>query len=153
MVTSKRRNTIITIVIIAVIVIVFVGGYYLKDYQDKQKRISEINDYKKGFYNGLLCEYSCPLSMQNMSNTTQMLPTLDCVKGCTGPFKAKYASFSYTQKELEMDNLLRDINSTISYCKIHSVNMTAMKLDTVAYFNCAAKGVEGLKQNYTYLNN
>jgi len=151
MVTSKRRNTIITIIIIVVIVLVFVGGYYLKDYQDKQKKISEINDYKKGFYDGILCQYECPLTLQNMSNKTEMLPELNCVKDCSAPFKAKFSSVSYTKPELERDNLLKDIDGVVANCKKTSMNMTALKLDNVAYFNCAAKGVEGLKQNYTYL--
>jgi len=146
-----NKNTKIILIII-VIILVFIGGFYLKDYQDKQVKIKAINDYKKGFYSGMLCEYSCPLTPQVYKNTTQMLPTIDCVQGCTSPFKTKFGSVSYSQAELEGDKLLSDINSTISYCKIHSVNMTAMKLDNAAYFSCAEKGVEALKQNYTYLN-
>jgi len=148
MVTSKNTKIIIAII---VIVLVFVGGFYLKDYLDSQKKINDIRDYKKAFYTGMLCEYSCPLAPQLYKNKTEMLPTIDCVQSCTAPFKAKFSSVSYTQPELESDRLLSDMNSTIVYCKTHSVNMSAMTLDYPLYYNCSSTGLEGLKENYSYL--
>lgn len=150
MALNKKTKLILAIIII---VIIAVAGYYLYGNYQKQKKINDINDYKKGFYEGMLCEYNCPMTPQEYKNKTQMLPELSCVKGCTGPFKTKFANANYTKKELENDNLLKDIDDAINYCKTHSVNMTSLTLNNTAYFNCAAKGMEGLKQNYTYLNN
>jgi hypothetical protein len=149
---SKNKKVIIGIIIVVIIIAVFVGGFYLRDYLDLQKKAQAINDYKKGFYEGLLCQYNCPLTPQNMSNKTQMLPALDCVKACSTPFKTKFASVSYTQAELEKDNLLKDIDNAVQDCKKKAMNMTALKLDNSAYFNCASIEVADLKSNYTYLN-
>lgn len=147
---KMTKNTKLVLIIV-IIVGVFIAGFYLKDFLDKQKRVSDVRDYKKAFYNGMLCEYSCPLAPQLYKNKTQMLPTIECVQGCTTPFKTKYSSVSYTRAELERDKLLSDMNTTISYCKTHSVNMTSLTLNYAAYYNCSATGLEGLKQNYTYL--
>ena len=149
----KINKNLKIIIGVIVIILVFVGGYYLRDYSDKEKRISGVNEYKKGFYEGMLCEYNCPMTPQEYKNVTQMLPDINCVKGCTGPFKIKFAGANYTKAEFENDNLLKDIDDAINFCKTHSVNMTSMTLNNTAYFNCAAKGLEELKQNYTYLQN
>jgi hypothetical protein len=151
MTNSKNKNSILIIVIVVIIIAVFVGGYYLRSYLDLQKKNQAINDYKKGFYDGLLCQYNCPLTLQNMSNKTEMLPALDCVKACSTPFKTKFASVSYTQAELSRDNLLKDIDGVVQDCKKKAMNMTALKLDNSAYFNCASIEVSDLKSNYTYL--
>lgn len=149
----KINKNVKIILAVIVIILVFVGGYYLKVYTDNQKRANDANSYKKGFYEGLLCEYGCPMYLQNLSNKTQILPSLDCVKGCTGAFKTKFAGASFTKAELARDNLLSDIDAVVAVCKKSSMNMTALKLDNEAYFKCAEQSMLGLKQNYTYLNN
>ena len=147
---KKNLKTLIIVIIISIII---VGGYYLYQFYLTEKRANSVNEYKKGFYEGMLCEYNCPMTPQEYKNVTQMLPDINCVKGCTGPFKIKFAGANYTKAEFENDNLLKDIDDAINFCKTHSVNMTSMTLNNTAYFNCAAKGLEELKQNYTYLQN
>jgi hypothetical protein len=153
----KINKNIKILLAVVVIILVFIGGYYLKVYMDNQKRANDANQYKKGFYEGLVCEYGCPMSLQtlaiNGTNKTQILPSLDCVKGCTGAFKTKFAGSSFTKAELAKDNLLNDIDLVVNDCKKKSMNMTALKLDNEAYFKCAEQAMLSLKQNYTYLNN
>ncbi len=140
-----------TIIFIAIIVIVFIGGYFLKDYIDKQTRLKDVNQYKKGFYDGLVCQYSCPMSLQNVSNKTQMLPDVDCVKSCSAAFKSKFASFSVKKEELGKDNLLTDIDNVVKECKKNTINTTSMSFNNTRYFNCAVKSLNDLKMNYSYL--
>lgn len=147
MTINKNAKLILAIIIIVIII----AGYFSYDYYQKQKRTSEINDYKKGFFNGMVCEYSCPMVLQNISNKTQMLPELECIMRCVNPFKEKYAKFSYKKEELEKDDLLKDINATINDCKKASMNISKLSLDNVAYFNCTAKSLTELKANYSYL--
>ncbi len=140
-----------TIIFITVIILVFIGGYFLKDFLDKQNRAKEVNDYKKGFYDGLVCQYGCPMSLQNVSNKTQMLPDVDCVKGCSAGFKNKFSSFSVKKEELQKDKLLDDIDNLVKECKKNTINTTAYTFNNTAYFDCAVKSLSGLKMNYSYL--
>ncbi len=140
------------ILFIAIIIIVFIGGYFLKEFLDKQNRIKDVNDYKRGFYAGLVCQYSCPMSLQNINNKTQMLPDVDCVKSCSTAFKSKFSTFSVKKEELQRDNLLADIDNVVKDCKKNTINTTAYSFNNTAYFNCAAKTLSGLKMNYSYLN-
>ncbi len=140
-----------TMIFIVVIIAVFVGGYFLKDFLDKQNKARDVNNYKRGFYDGLVCQYSCPMSLQNLSNKTQMLPDVDCVKSCSAAFKNKFASFSVKKEELQKDNLLNDIDNVVKGCKKNTINTTANTFNNTAYFNCAVKSLSGLKMNYSYL--
>ncbi len=144
----NKIRLIFAIILIAIIVI----GYFLYDYYQKQKRVNEINEYKKRFYEGMLCEYSCPMASQEYKNKTQMLPEINCVKACVEPFKEKYSDKSFKKEELEKDSLLKDIDDAIKKCKTGSVNMNNLSLDNSAYFNCSAKGLEGLREKYSYLS-
>lgn len=145
---AKNKTKLILAIIVIVIII---SGYFLYDYYQKQKRINEVNGYKRGFYEGMLCEYGCPLKLQEYNNKTQNLPELGCIKGCTTSFKEKYTEKSFKEEELEMDNLLKDIDDAIKNCKTKSVNMTILSLDNTAYFSCAKKSIEELKGKYNYL--
>lgn len=147
----KINRNLKIILFVAIIIIVFIGGYFLKDFLDKQNRIKEVNSYKKGFYEGLVCQYNCPMSLQNMSNKTQMLPDIDCVKSCSNTFKQKFSSFSAKQEELQRDNLLNDIDLAVKNCKKNTINSTAYTFNNTEYFNCAAKSLDELKIKYNYL--
>lgn len=147
----EKNKKFKTILFIAIILIVFIGGYFLKDFLDKQNRIRDVNNYKKGFYEGLVCQYNCPMTLQNMSNKTQILPDIDCVKSCSNNFKQKYFGFSVKQEELQRDNLLNDIDNAIKNCKKNTINTTAFTFNNTEYFDCAAKSLTGLKINYSYL--
>jgi len=145
------KKQIKTLLFIAIIIIVFIGGYFLKDFLDKQNRIKDVNDYKKGFYDGLVCQYSCPMSLQDISNKTQMLPDVDCVKSCSAAFKQKYSSFSAKKEELQRDKLLDDIDNLVKDCKKTTINATSITFNNTQYFDCATKSLSGLKTNYSYL--
>jgi hypothetical protein len=146
-----RKDAIFVIAVIIIIILVFGLGYYLKDYLDKQKRINEITLYKKEFYDGVLCQYSCPIESQVVNNKTQELPTLDCVKNCTNDFRTKYAKNDFSEKELTKDNLLKEITSITDDCKTNNYDATKFVLNNTAYFSCAKEKLLELKEKYKYL--
>ncbi len=141
-----------TLLFIIIIIVVFIGGYFLKDFTDKQNRLKDVNNYKKEFYYGLVCQYNCPMSSQNISNKAQMLPDLDCVKSCSTAFKNKYSTFSVKKEELQKDNLLNDIDNVVKECKKNTINTTSMSFNNTTYFDCTAKSLDALKMNYSYLD-
>lgn len=150
------KKTKMLIIAAAIIVVFALAAYFLYGYINEQARYNEIKEYKKGFYEGILCEYSCPISMQKVEikNKTQerMLPTLDCIKSCTAQFKTKYANFKANSSEINNDNLIKDMDSAVNICKKKALNISSMTLDNAAYFKCASESLENLKINYSYLN-
>lgn len=145
----KRKTKIILCLVI--IALIFLSAYLGYDYFFKEKIKKDVLNYKKEFYNGILCEYGCPLVSQEVNNKTQMLPLLDCIKDCTSKFREKYSKNNFTSQEISSDNLIKDIDANVNACKKASINLTSMKMDNVAYFNCSKSELEKLKDKYGYL--
>jgi hypothetical protein len=147
----KQNSKIIIWVILAVVLTLLISAYFFY-YMPKQNRIADINDYKRGLYQSSLCQYTCPLTMQTLNNLSQILPEVNCVQNCSAEFKAKFGDGeSFSNKELENDDLFKDVLSSINACKtLSAVNST---LNNSLFFPCVSEKMISLNQTYLYLNN
>ena len=150
---SKNKTNVYKIIFgILLILLIAVSVYsYSQKYLPKQKKETQIKEYKIELYKSILCEYSCPLSDQLYNNKTQLLPTLDCVKTCTLDFKTKWSNFNVTKEELITDSLLPNIGLAIKDCKTSSFDETKMNVNNSLFFSCSIASLERLKQNYSYI--
>ncbi|MEM0465715.1 MAG: hypothetical protein QXW97_03380 [Candidatus Pacearchaeota archaeon] len=149
--TNKRKKFFLIAGII-LIVIIFISIYLIYVRNVNEKRKESVKEFKKEIYYSILCQYSCPLSLQNIRNKTQMLPSIECIKNCSTNLNQKYSKNDFKKEEIEDDDLLKDIDDSIKPCKTESMNLSIMKLDNLKYFNCAKNNLEKLKEKYIYLN-
>ena len=151
----KLNKKVIYSVIITAIV-VFLVAYIVFKYYPEQKKLSDLNSYRKALYESISCQYSCPLESQVVENKTgesELLPGLECVKSCTSSFRAlQISNSSVSDSELQADGLVNDITSTVNGCKQKAFNNSTFKVDTSAYFPCVSEDLISLKQKYSYLN-
>lgn len=156
-ITPHMRATI-TIVVIAVI-ITFAICYFIFKIQPDQQHNSNIQQYKKAFYDQIQCGYSCPITNQTVNNVSQLLPDATCIKNCQTAFANTVKPLGMpTNQELSGDNFITDLSTLASTCQQSSVvevksgNMTIPQPDSKAYVACVKSGLEPIKAKYSYLN-
>ena len=142
---NKYKITFALIVLILVAITVY---NYSSNFSSKNKRSSQILEYKKDLYKSLVCEYNCPLSMQQYQNKTQLIPSISCIKNCTKDFKAKWGDLNASKEELSKDNLIKDLSNTIEDCKTQG-NQTLV--NNTVFFSCTTEGLDLIKEKYSYL--
>src|SRR3989344_2132296 len=92
----KLSKKVVYAVIITAVV-VFLISYGVFKYYPEQKKLSDLNSYRRALYGSIACQYSCPLESQiinNKTGETELLPGLECVKSCTSSFRALQISNS-----------------------------------------------------------
>lgn len=147
---SKINKNAIIGVVIVVILIAAAYQFYNKEIVEKEKRNADILNYKKAFYESVVCQYSCPLKMQNVSNTKQLLPEVGCVKVCTENFQ-KIKNQNYTKEELYNDNLAVDMASVIQTCGRQSINNQTSARNNTLFFECSSRDLKALSEKYSYI--
>ena len=149
--TIKIQKNIVYAVIITFVITFALTYFIFVSYPNMQQQ-SSINKYKKELFSSVLCQYSCPLTNQTINNKTQLLPSQDCVKQCTVNMKEIQNSTTIKNSDLENDNLITDIESVVSDCKIKAVNQTALTMNNELFFSCTSSSLASLKSKYSYLN-
>jgi len=116
--------------------------------------LEEIQNYKIAFYEGLLCRYSCSLSEIKFEGVQVLFPEQSCVTGCINKLKEKgYTQGQFSGQELLSDNLLSDIDITITNCRDENSLQQGVTTENSQYFfDCASSNLELLKESYSYLN-
>jgi len=146
--TLRISITIIAVVIILAVVLTLLFVKYLPE----QAKNNEIKAYKKALFSSVICQYKCPLTMQNYQNKSQLLPEQTCVKICTDNF-IPMANVSLKQEEVENDNLIREMQNVITNCKNLAVlPTTPATVNTSQFFPCVSNDLAQLKTKYSYLN-
>lgn len=154
---KKNNSNKIIISVVATAIVVFLVCYIIFGYLPKYKEQVKINDYKKGLYDSIVCQYSCPLTIQTLGNKTQELPEQSCVMQCTSNLRAiQNSTDSIPNSALLNDDLIKDIEKEINTCKTVSVSENPKtklpELNNTLFFNCSAQGISSLKDKYSYLN-
>lgn len=145
---NNQQKIVIGIVILIIVGIFSVYYWYLP----MQKRTNEVNTYKKALYYGVLCEYNCPLEMQDIKNRTQLLPQAKCVKNCTKEFIEEFKNVNYTREELDKDGIMSTMTNFAIQCKQDATDVKKMAINNSQFFICYAEELEKLKEKYKYLN-
>ncbi|MFA5993038.1 MAG: hypothetical protein WC796_05005 [Candidatus Pacearchaeota archaeon] len=153
MAKSFSLKSVVTIAIV-VAVIAIALSYVVFSYMPQQKKVNLINDYKKASYEAILCQYSCPLELQqNAQNKTELLPQTDCVKNCSSALNQKNLSSDvFSANDLKNDNFFNDLLSLVNNCKKQSLNQTSLSLNTQSYVDCVSTNIKGLTTTYNYIN-
>ncbi len=147
---SKTLKAVITAVIITAIV-TFAISYIIFKYLPESKENSKMNEYKRELYSSTLCQYSCPLTPQQIQNKTQNFPEPVCVQNCTTNFKKLQASGNkISNEQLEQDNLIKDMSSAVSTCKTEATDSNKT-LNNTLFFSCSIEKLGALKDKYSYL--
>lgn len=145
---SKR--TIIIGIVVAIILIGVAYQFYNKEIIEKGKKTSEILNYKKAFYEAVICQYSCPLKLQDIKNVSQLLPDAICVKTCNEKFKKSYNQ-NYTKEDLYKDNLFIDMAQVIQNCGKESMDLNEKKVNNTIFFSCSSRELKNLNEKYPYI--
>lgn len=154
--SMNKKQWAYGIIAIAIIITLAISVYvYNLDNVDKTKRTSDINSYKKNLYETVICQYSCPLKLQDYQNKTQLLPDFNCVADCTKNFKSKFSTetlnnLNFTKEELARDNFFNDIETIVENCKTTSVDSYS-GMNNSKFFSCSIQGLKQIKENYSYL--
>ncbi len=142
--------------ILAVIITIFITSiicFLIFKYIPENNQNLKINEYKKGLYTSTLCQYSCPLTLQQFQNKTEYLPEQSCVKDCADKFKnIQIISEDISNNQIKKDGLINDMASAINTCKSKAVDTNAMVLNNTLFFSCSAERLDALKDKYNYLN-
>ena len=147
----KLKKQTIYIVIAVIVTLILTSAFFI--YFPKYQLNKEINTYKKAMYGGVLCQYDCPLIPQTTNNATQLLPDKICIQVCTAKFQQlNINGAKYSNEELQNDNFIKDIGDGVGNCRTKAANLTTLKIDNPAFFNCTVDFLESLPQNYSYLN-
>ena len=150
MVSKIRREVIIAVIITAVIT--FAVSYMIFKYLPENRENSTINEYKKELYSSTLCQYSCPLTLQQIQNKTQNFPEPACVQNCTKSFKALQTNGGkLSNEQLEKDKLIEDMSNAVKACQTEAVDLTTKELNTTTFFGCSIEKLGLLKEKYSYL--
>ncbi len=146
----KIKKHTINIFLAVIITLIITSAFFI--YYPKYKESKEIKEYKKALYESVLCQYNCPLVEQTLQNKTQMLPEQTCVQACTEKFRQmNIDGAKFSEKDLQNDNLIKDIEAGVGGCRTKAANLTTLKIDNPAFFNCTIDFLESLNQNYNYL--
>lgn len=152
MMESKTLKPIIWAVIITVFITFAISFLILKYIPDHNQNL-KVNEYKKELYTSTLCQYSCPLSLQQAQNKTEYLPEQTCVNNCTKKFKEiQSTSEDISNSQIKNDGLINDMSSAISVCKNGAVDTKTMSLNNTLFFSCSVEKLSALKSKYSYLN-
>jgi len=152
MVASKTSKYVITAIIITA-VITFSISYIIFRYIPDNNQNLKINEYKKELYDSTLCQYSCPLTLQEAQNKTQYLPESGCVQNCTADIKEiQSVGDAISNAQLKNDKLLEDMSVVITNCKKEAIDINTKTLDNTLFFTCSAEKLSELKNKYAYLN-
>jgi len=154
---SMKLNKSIFYTIIITAVIVFIVSYLIFSYIPNNKETSKLNEYKKALYDSIVCQYSCPLSLQEINNKTQEAPNAECVQSCTQELRDSQASGDiFSNAQLSNDNLIKDIEDVISVCKDASIRTNSKtnlpELNSTIFFPCSSEALKEIKKDYSYLN-
>jgi hypothetical protein len=151
-VASKTLKAVIVAIIITA-VITFAISYIIFKYIPDSKANLKINEYKKELYTSTLCEYSCPLTLQEAQNKTQYLPEPVCVDNCTKAFKAlQSGGGAIPSAQLKNDKLIDDMSAAVNSCKTEAVDINKKTLNNTLFFACSIEKLSALKGTYSYLN-
>ncbi len=139
--------------IIAAVLITLAVAAVVFVYIPKVQKQNAINSYKKDFFNGIVCEYSCPLTIQTVKNKTQPLPDNECVKNCTAGLMARAAAGDkLSNADLISDNLGAEITGVTNDCKKVGFDNATLSVNSSIYFPCVQAKLLDLRKNYSYLN-
>ncbi len=151
---SRSKDILVTAVIS--FVVAFAIAYFVFAYIPANSESSQINDYKKALYNSVLCQYKCPLVEQMFNNKTVNAPNASCVQTCSAEFRAQQlkAGETISDSDLLSDNLIEDIQNIVTACRNQSIsdNGNLPDINNTVFFPCVVNGLEGLKNQYSYLN-
>lgn len=151
------KNKTIPVVIIIIVVALIIAYVYYSINQEKEQNLKEVVDYKVKLFEGVVCEYQCPLKLQQYENRTQLLPDLKCVKACTQEFRIKYPNANYTKEQLSTDNFFNDFEKIITDCQSQSriyadyEKSSQFTMNNSAFFECAGEKLPELRFRYPYL--
>ena len=148
---GKNQVKTISIILATVIITLLIVGFAFV-YYPKIVKASKVDSFKKVAFDSIVCQYSCPLEEQEFKNKTQMLPNTECVTQCASAFqhdKLKYNDL--TDKDLNNDNLIKDIPKLIDNCRTNSLINGTFQLENEKYFPCVSQNLETLKEQYSYL--
>jgi len=149
---SKTLRAVIAAVIITA-VITFAISYTIFKYLPESQANLKINEYKKELYSSTLCQYSCPLTPQQIQNKTQYFPEPGCVQNCTTSFKAIQTSGDkISNEQLKNDKLIEDMSSAVNSCKTEAVDPATKTLNNTLFFSCSVEKLGSLKDKYSYLS-
>lgn len=148
---SKKLKAVISAIIITAL-ITFVISYIIFKYIPDKKENLSINEYKKELYSSTLCQYSCPLTLQQIQNKTQYLPEQGCVQNCTKNLREiQETGDKISNEQLKNDKLIEDISNVINTCKTEAVNLNTKTLNNTLFFICSTEKLDSLKNKYSYL--
>jgi hypothetical protein len=149
---SKKLNQIVLAVIISVLVTFLVSFLILKYIPENNQNI-KVNDYKKEIYTSTLCQYRCPLSLQQSGNKTGYLPEPACIQNCTSKFKAsQLISDDISNNQMKKDALIDDMSNAITACKNKALDTKVMALNNTLFFSCSIEKLDELRSKYDYLS-
>jgi hypothetical protein len=148
---------ITTIILVLAIVGLFVYSFY--PFQQKSvevnllERSAQAQDFKKAIYQSISCQHNCPLIQLESQGQTGMFPEPGCVQLCINSLKEQgYQPNQFTEQELLTDNLIQDIEFTISACKAQSGIANGLTVEkSQKLYGCTSSGLNTLKDNYEYL--
>jgi hypothetical protein len=144
-------NNKIIYALVAIILILLLA-YALFFYIPKQKEEIRLQEYKKSLFESSLCQYKCPLTIQKIGNKTQELPDVICTQDCALTFRNQTSlGNSYTNEELQNDNLFADFEAEVISCGKQSL-INSTSINNSFYFSCISERLENLRSNYSYLN-
>ena len=150
--TSKTSKSIILAVVITLF-ITFAVSFLIFKYIPDSKQNMEANEYKKELYTSTLCQYSCPLSLQQFQNMSEYLPEKTCVENCTSKFKeTKPISDDLSNNQIKKDGFIDSMSNAINACKSEATDTKAKTLNSTVFFSCSVEKLEALKSEYSYLN-
>ena len=142
---------LILTVVVTVIITFLLSFIFLKYIPEKSQDL-KINKYKKGLYTSTLCQYGCPLTLQQFQNKTKYLPEQSCAKNCVDEFKSiQLISDDISNNEVKKDNLINDMASAINNCKSKAADMNTRTLNNTLFFSCSVGDLTALKDKYSYL--
>jgi mannitol-specific phosphotransferase system IIBC component len=151
MMASKTLRAVITAVIITA-VITFVISYGIFKYLPESRANLKVNEYKKELYSSTLCQYSCPLTLQQIQNQTQYFPEPVCVQNCTKSFKGLQANGEkLSNEQLQKDKLIEEMSNAVNACKTEAVDPNTKTLNNTLFFSCSIEKLGSLKDKYSYL--
>ena len=149
----KIKKDYFIISLILILLIIFASVYFFY-YKPKQEHEQSLVAYKKGIYDSVLCQYSCPLVEQEFQKTNQSLPSSECVQECTNTLKAlNISGTQFSDAELLKDSLFADLDLAIRNCQENNKeiveNITIV--NNSGFFECVKPEISSLKENYEYL--
>ncbi len=149
---AKNSSSIIPVIIVTAI-LVFAISFLIFSYLPSHNHNKLVYDYKAAIYGSTLCQYKCPLTLQQVQNKSEYLPDPACVKKCTDTFKDVLSKADDLSKnELLTDRLMDDMSAGINGCRTAALDATKTKMNSTMFIGCSVGKLEGMKSKYGYLN-